>query len=139
MIRVHCNASFRLKRPEEHKTWIGNAIKSEGYSEGDINYVFTGDEELLEMNRRYLNHDYYTDILTFDYTNAGILSGDIFISVERVKENAHTYGVAEDNELRRVMVHGILHLMGYPDKTAKEKAVMRIKENEKLELFHVEQ
>ena len=91
------------------------------------------------MNRRYLNHDYYTDILTFDYTSAGILSGDIFISVERVKENALTYGVAEDNELRRVMVHGILHLMGYPDKTAKEKAVMRIKENEKLELFHVEQ
>lgn len=139
MIRFHFNTDFRLPKRKEYRTWIGQVIASERRIAGNIDYIFTGDAELLEMNRQYLKHDYYTDILTFDYTLDETISGDIYISIDRVKENALLYNVMEEDELRRVMAHGILHLMGYLDSTEGEKSLIRKKENEKMELFHVEQ
>ncbi len=97
------------------------------------------DEELYEMNVKYLNHNTLTDIITFDYTENEALSGDLFISIDRVRENADTFEVSFDVELRRVMVHGLLHLAGYGDKTPEDEALMRQKEDEKLKMFHVEQ
>lgn len=97
------------------------------------------DGELLEMNREYLNHDTFTDIISFDYTIGQTLSGDIFISSDRVKENAKLYKVKESFEMQRVMAHGVLHLMGYKDKSQAEKEGMRKEEDKFLEMFHVEQ
>lgn len=119
--------------------WFNLVADSEGFKIGDLNYVFLSDEELLDINRKYLEHDFYTDIITFDYTVDGILNGDIFISIDRVRENAVTYEVSFEEELRRVMIHGVLHLAGYKDSSKEDKEEMRRKENEKLRMFHVEQ
>jgi len=100
--------------------------------------VFVSDEELYEMNVKYLNHNTLTDIITFNYVENEIVSGDIFISVDRVKENAVDFNVSFENELLRVMVHGLLHLMNYNDKTDEEQDMMTLKEDEKLKMFHVE-
>ena len=124
---------------KKYTEWLKKVIKSEGYSIGEISYVFTDDNGLLEVNKKYLDRDYFTDIITFDYTENMTLSGDIMISCDRVKENAIQYQVEEDEELRRVMVHGILHLMGYKDATDSEKAQMRTLEELKMKMFHVEQ
>jgi rRNA maturation RNase YbeY len=97
------------------------------------------DDELFEMNIKYLNHNTLTDIITFDYSENRALSGDLFISVDRVRENAETFKVSFDVELRRVMVHGLLHLAGYGDKSTEDEQLMRLKEDEKLKMFHVEQ
>ena len=105
---------------------------------GQIDYVFCTDDYLLKINKEYLNHDTFTDIITFDYTDGHMLSGDIFISTDRVKENAGIFNVDFLNELRRVMSHGILHLVGFGDKTYEEKENMRAKEEEKIKMFHVE-
>jgi len=105
----------------------------------DLNYIFTSDPYLLELNKRFLNHDYYTDILTFDYSVDGEISGEIFISVDRVKENAKSFEVGFDHELLRVMVHGLLHLCGYTDADDIQQQLMRNTEDEKIKLFHVEQ
>jgi rRNA maturation RNase YbeY len=96
---------------------------------GEISVIVCSDEFLLEMNKQYLNHNYYTDIITFNYNEAGIISGDLFISIERVKDNAETYSTAWEKELLRVIFHGVLHLVGYNDKTTKEKEIMRRKED----------
>jgi rRNA maturation RNase YbeY len=99
---------------------------------GDISIIFVSDEYLLEMNQSYLNHDYYTDIITFDYCKGNVISGDLFISVDRVRENADTFNVAFLFELHRVMIHGVLHLCGYKDKSIEEEKQMRILENKYL-------
>ena len=109
--------------------WLVDVIKTEELLCGDINLVFVSDEDLLVMNQQYLNHDYFTDIITFDYTEDNVVSGDLFISVDRVKDNASVNNVDFMNELMRVMVHGVLHLCGYNDKTVVESKIMREKEN----------
>lgn len=139
MIEYNDIADCGERNWKEYTEWLKKVIKSEGYFIGEISYVFTDDNGLLEVNKKYLNRDYFTDIITFDYTENKTLSGDIMISCDRVKENAIQYQVGEDEELRRVMVHGILHLMGYKDATDSDKAQMRTLEELKMEMFHVEQ
>jgi len=114
-------------------TWISRCIAEEGFLLGNLNFIFVSDEYLLKMNKEYLNHDYLTDVITFDYCENKTIKGDIFISVPRVKENAQTFNQEFTDELFRVMIHGVLHLMGYHDKTAEEKKQMRNKENAALE------
>ena len=113
-------------------------ISEESYVLGNITLVFCTDDELLELNKEHLSHDYYTDIITFDFTEGKALGGDLFISVERVKDNAKTLQVSFEEELHRVCYHGVLHLLGYSDKSATEISIMRDKENYYLtKLFHV--
>ena len=109
--------------------WIKNTISSERKRAGDIAIVFTSDSHLLDINRQYLEHDYYTDIITFDYTEDSIISGDLLISIDTVKDNAKTYEVDFLMELHRVIIHGVLHLCGYHDKTKEEQKEMRHKED----------
>lgn len=111
------------------KNWIKSVIKEEGSSSGDLSFIFCSDEYLLEINKQYLNHDYFTDIITFDYVDNGLISGDIFISVERVAENAESFKVSFSNELNRIIIHGVLHLLGYKDKASNEKKLMTEKED----------
>jgi len=139
MISFNYETSFELQDEAKYEGWISEVIETEDKTEGEINYIFCDDEYLLQKNIEFLDHDTLTDIISFDYTMGNLLSGDIFISVERVKENAQDYNVEFDDELRRVMAHGILHYCGYKDKTEEDSAVMRAKEDEKKALFHVEQ
>ena len=139
MISFNYETSFELQDEAKYEGWISEVIETEDKTEGEINYIFCNDEYLLQKNIEFLDHDTLTDIISFDYTMGNLLSGDIFISVERVKENAQEYNVEFDDELRRVMAHGILHYCGYKDKTEEDSAVMRAKEDEKKALFHVEQ
>jgi rRNA maturation RNase YbeY len=122
-----------------YKDWLLKIISSENKLTGDLVFVFCDDDYLLSINQKYLNHNTYTDIITFDYTNGDTLSGDVFISVDRVKENAMKFEISFEEELRRVMSHGILHLAGYGDKKDDEIKAMRLKEEEKMKMFHVEQ
>ncbi len=110
-------------------SWLESVCKEEMKEVGDINYIFCNDEYLLEINRSYLDHDYYTDVITFDYSEGPCLSGDIFVSVDRVMENAKDFNVSFLNELCRVVVHGILHLAGYKDKLKDDEQLMRSKED----------
>lgn len=123
---------FSLGEAEEERTrrWLNHLAANEGSKIKTLSYVFCSDEYLLELNKEYLNHDTYTDIITFPFKEGKTLGADIFISIERVGENAKTFGVSFENELRRVMAHGVLHLIGYGDKTAAEQKVMRKKEEE---------
>ncbi len=138
MIEYSYNTDFDLTQADEISLWLQNVAKSENFEIADLNYVFVSDEELYEMNVKYLNHNTLTDIITFNYVENEIVSGDIFISVDRVKENAVDFNVSFENELLRVMVHGLLHLMNYNDKTDEEQDLMTLKEDEKLKMFHVE-
>ena len=124
---------------EAHISWLSKTIISEEKTEGDISYLFCTDEYLLKVNQEFLDHDTYTDIITFDNSIGNIVGADICISTERVKENALEFDVSFEDELRRVLVHGVLHICGYKDKTDSEAALMRSKENEKMATFHVEQ
>ena len=132
------NTSFVLKQKTSIKLWLLNVLKKENKQPGEINYIFCDDEHLLHINQTYLKHNTLTDIITFDYSESNILSGDIFISIERVKENAKKFQVSFEDELRRVMVHGILHLAGYKDKTKQAKSQMTRKEDCYLALFDKE-
>tara|TARA_B110000444_G_C18698189_1_gene527646 strand:+ start:640 stop:981 length:342 start_codon:yes stop_codon:yes gene_type:complete len=105
---------------------------------GEISIVLCSDDYLLEVNKQYLDHDYYTDIITFDYTEGNVVGGDLIISYDRVKENAQLESVLIQHELRRVMVHGVLHLLGLNDKSVKDSKSMRLAENSALKMFHVE-
>ncbi|HAQ65063.1 MAG TPA: rRNA maturation RNase YbeY [Bacteroidales bacterium] len=105
------------------------SIENEMKLPGSVNFIFVSDEVLLKMNVQYLSHDSMTDVITFDYTEGSLISGDIFISIPRVRENAVTFAVPFIDELHRVMIHGVLHLMGYKDKTKSAKAIMSEKEN----------
>lgn len=101
-----------------------------------MSYIFVSDEKLLEVNKQFLSHDYYTDIITFDYVEDNVISGDIYISIDRIKENAKKFNVTFDNELHRVIIHGVLHLLGYKDHNPKDEKQMRKEENEALQLFY---
>lgn len=114
---------------------IEKLAESENRTLGDISYILCSDNYLLEINRQYLNHDYFTDVITFDYSEENVISGDIFISVDTVADNAKEYNVTFEKELERVMVHGVLHLVGYNDKSDSEVKQMRAKENQYLFLF----
>ncbi|NNL09046.1 MAG: rRNA maturation RNase YbeY [Croceitalea sp.] len=129
---------FKLSNQERYTEWIKDIISLSGKSLGQLAYNFYDDQQLLLLNQKYLNHDTFTDILTFDYGNGNVISGDICISIDRVKENASTFQVNFEDELRRVMAHGVLHLLGHQDRTESEKSVMRKKEEELMALFHVE-
>jgi probable rRNA maturation factor len=139
MIDYNYETKFTLENEEAISNWISNVIKSEDKKEGEINYIFCDDEYLLQINQEHLQHDYYTDIISFDYTIGNEISGDMFISIDRVKENAIEFNVSFEEELKRVLVHGVLHYCGYNDKTEADELLMRNKEDEKLAMFHVEQ
>ncbi|KAB7528644.1 rRNA maturation RNase YbeY [Flagellimonas olearia] len=139
MIEFHFELDFQLINEPKYSDWVNRILTSEGFEAGQIDYIFCTDEYLLEINKKYLNHDTLTDIITFDYTNGVVVSGDIFVSVDRVKDNAERFDVGFNNELLRVMSHGLLHLMGYGDKKDEEVVIMRSKEDEKIKMFHVEQ
>ncbi|WP_093112265.1 rRNA maturation RNase YbeY [Salinimicrobium catena] len=139
MINFYSENNFNLEDETRHEDWLKRVISSEDKKLGEISFIFCDDEYLLEINRKYLDHDTYTDIISFDDSVGDILGGDIFISTQRVEENAGKFSVEFSEELKRVMVHGVLHFCGYKDKTAEEKKLMRSKEEEKMQMFHVEQ
>lgn len=139
IINFHYETDFQLDNEKLFESWILKIFEIENSFCGDINYIFCGDEYLLQINQQHLKHDTYTDIITFDYSVNNVISSDIFISIDRIRENAVTHNEDFKNELLRVMSHGILHLLGFNDKTDGDKTVMRSKESEMMELFHVEQ
>ena len=139
MITFNYELDFSLQQEDQYEAWIDAILASEDFVTGEINYIFCTDEYLHEINLKYLDHDTLTDIISFDYTENQVVSGDIFISIERVKENAADFNVAFDLELLRVMAHGVLHYCGYKDKSEAEETLMRQKEDEKIKMFHVEQ
>ena len=138
MISFNYETDFELANESAIESWIGSIIASEQKLEGEISYVFCDDDYLLELNQQYLQHDTLTDIISFDYSLGNELSGDIFISVERVRENAEIFNQSFENELLRVISHGVLHYCGYKDKSEADEQLMRQKENEKMAMFHVE-
>lgn len=125
---------FVLKQKLLNNRWLKTVAGSEMRRLGDINIIFCSDNYILDVNMKYLEHDYFTDIITFDYCEKDILSGDLFISIDSVRENASFYGTDFEDELNRVMVHGILHLIGYDDHSESDIAKMRAKENYYLQL-----
>lgn len=138
MISFNYETDFKLDNEAQYEDWISRIIESEGFDEGEINYIFCDDDYLHKINVEYLDHDTLTDIISFDYTVGNVLQGDIFVSVERVKDNANDFSVPFDDELKRVLSHGVLHYCGYKDKSPKDEALMRSKEEEKMQMFHVE-
>ncbi|MCZ8196562.1 MAG: rRNA maturation RNase YbeY [Flavobacterium sp.] len=138
MISFNYETEFQLENETQFSDWISRVILSENKKEGDINYIFCDDEYILEINKQYLDHDYYTDIISFDYSVGNELNGDIFVSIDRVKDNAIDFNATFDDELKRVIIHGILHYCGYKDKSEEDEALMRSKEDEKTKMFHVE-
>ncbi|WP_298755491.1 rRNA maturation RNase YbeY [uncultured Psychroserpens sp.] len=132
MISFNYETNFKLEEEAEISDWISQTILEENRREGDINYIFCDDEYLHKLNVEYLNHDTLTDIISFDYSVGKELHGDIYISVERVADNAKDFNVDFFEELSRVVIHGILHYCGYKDKTDEDAALMRSKENHYL-------
>ena len=132
MITFNYETAFILKDENKISNWIEHIISNHGFEVGDINYIFCDDDYLHKLNVEFLQHDTLTDIISFDHTLGKLIGGDIFISVERVKENATTFQVSFEEELHRVMIHGVLHYLGFNDKSEKEKEIMRNKENEAL-------
>lgn len=141
MIEIHFEDINEIPgvTPEFLFAWFTDVTHREAKELGDLNLIFCSDEYLLEMNREHLDHDYYTDIITFDYSVETVVSGDLFISADRVRENADELQLAFSDELHRVCVHGLLHLCGYKDKSESDEKLMRQKEDEMLLLrtFHV--
>lgn len=125
---------FTIDFPKS-SSWIQQTISKEKHTSGDISFIFCSDLYLLGINKEYLKHDYFTDIITFDYVEDGIVSGDIFISIDRVKENATLYKVDFLSEINRIMIHGILHLLGYKDKKPADKSLMTNKEDYYLSIL----
>ena len=138
-IEFHYENDFRLEDSKAYQLWIDRVIRSENFNAGTLNYIFCDDDYLSRIHQKYLKKEDLTDIITFDYVENNTVSGDIFISIERVKENALIYQVEFKNELLRVMSHGLLHLVGYDDISEKDRTLMREKEEEKIKMFHVEQ
>ena len=139
MIIFNYESDFNLANEAAISEWLSRVIISEKKKEGEISYVFCDDEYLHKINLEYLQHDTLTDIISFDYSVGNELNGDIFISVERVRDNAADFNVSFEDELKRVLVHGVLHYCGYKDKSEKDEALMRAKEDEKIAMFHVKQ
>ena len=138
MISFNYENEFELSNEDQIATWISKVILSENKKEGEINYIFCDDGYLLNLNEQYLDHDTLTDIISFDYSVGNEIHGDIFISTERVLENAADFNVSFQEELQRVLVHGVLHYCGYKDKSEDDEQLMRNKEDEKIKMFHVE-
>ena len=134
-ISFSLETKYNLKSRTLIKKWLKQIIENKGYKLGTLSYILCDDDYLLEINKQYLQHEFYTDIITFDYVENGVINGDIFISVDRVKENAASFGVSEREELMRVFAHGVLHLIGLKDATSEEASQMRKAENESLELL----
>ena len=135
MISFHNQSiAFKFKEKTKLKQWINAVTEKEKHRVGNINYIFCTDDELLEINIKHLNHNTLTDIITFDYREGNTINSDIFISIERVIDNAQKFKVTFDEEFRRVLIHGILHLCGYKDKTKADAELMRKKENLALKL-----
>lgn len=129
---------FALPAKRITAEWLRQVATQEGYTLGDVNYIFCSAQRLLEMNRQYLGHDYFTDVITFDYSDrkgSGVVSGDVFIDVETVADNARQYGVTRLSEMRRVVVHGVLHLCGQGDKTPRTNTQMHRKEDKYLKFW----
>ena len=133
------NTGFSLKNENSVTSWIKKVVVSEKRTLGELVFAFFNDEDLRQINLKHLKHDYYTDVISFDASEGERVNGNIAVSVDRVKENAKTYNSSFDKELYRVMVHGVLHCLGYKDNTKKEKALIRKTENLKLKMFHEEQ
>jgi len=136
MILFFSKTNFKISKKRPFKKWLSCIVKHENRKIGNINIVFCNDEQLLELNKKYLNHNTLTDIISFDYSEEKILHGDIYISIERVRYNAEKYYCTFEEELRRVMAHGIFHLCGYNDKKNIDKLLMKEKENEALIYFN---
>ncbi len=129
MIQFHmADLTYKLSDKVGIKKWLMEAISEENYKTGDINIILCSDNYLLDINRKFLQHDFFTDIITFDYSEGTILHGELYISIERVEENAHFFNTTISNELLRVFIHGVLHLVGYKDKSIEEEKMMRVKE-----------
>ena len=139
MVIFNYETDFQLENESKFEEWIDAIVESEDKEPGEINYIFCDDDYLHNINMKYLDHDTLTDIISFDYSIGDLVSGDIFISIERVKDNAQDYEVSFNEELLRVLAHGVLHYCGYKDKTENEALLMRTKEQEKIDMFHVEQ
>ena len=135
MIQFEIEIKYSLKEKRRIKEWLNLVAFEEGSKIQNLNFLIVGDKRMIHFNKTYLNHDYSTDIITFDNSENKKISGDIVISIERVKENSKKYKVKLEDELRRVMVHGLLHLLGYDDKNEKEKKRIRKKENYYLEMY----
>lgn len=125
---------FRFNRRRLTAAWVCAVVSRETFSLGEVSIVFTSDENLLAINREFLQHDYFTDIITFDYSEGRVVSGELYISVDTVASNAAGLGMSFDDELDRVIIHGILHLCGYKDKTPAEQTGMRAKEDDYLSI-----
>ena len=139
MIDFVYNTDFRLANKEIFSRCLISVANEEGFLIDTLVFLFVDDKEILEMNKKFLKHDYYTDVITFGELKDKKISGDIAISIERVLDNSKTYGVEFEDELKRVMVHGLLHIMGYNDKASDDKSVMSQKENKAMKMFHVKQ
>ncbi len=126
--------NYTLENEEAIVAWFAAACADESSKLGELNYIFCSDKYLHGINMEYLQHDTYTDIITFDYTSPGLISGDVFVSVERVRDNANEFGVAFSQEMHRVLIHGLLHLLGYKDKTEEEQTEMTEREDFYLNL-----
>ncbi|MCP5064815.1 MAG: rRNA maturation RNase YbeY [Ignavibacteriae bacterium] len=137
MISFNYELDFKLQNEDSVSQWISSVIASENCKEGDINYIFCDDDYLHKLNVEFLNHDTLTDIISFDYTVGKELHGDVFVSIERVKDNAKDFNVPFEDELNRVLVHGVLHYCGYKDKTHEEVKGMRAKENHYLKQLNL--
>lgn len=137
MITFNYETDFTLSDENKITHWLIECVEKEGFELGEINYIFCDDNYLHKINVEFLNHDTLTDIISFDYTLGKLISGDIFISIDRVAENAKEFNVTFDEELHRVIIHGVLHYMKYKDKTEEEKTLMRNKENECLKLLNL--
>jgi rRNA maturation RNase YbeY len=128
---------FRFSNSAQIARWIKSIIKKEGKTCGELSVIFCSDEFLLGINQQFLKHDYFTDIITFDYSSGKNIAGEIYISIDRVKDNATSLGVTFPQELKRVIIHGVLHLLGYRDSTKAQKQAMRLREDACLSLLPV--
>ena len=133
------NTSFLLDNENKVSKWLKKAVEAEGFSVGEVVYAFFNDNDLKELNVKHLNHDFFTDVISFNDSINDVLSGNIAISVDRVKENSIKFKTSFNDEMMRVMVHGLLHFMGYDDSSKEETLLMRNKEDDNLKMFHVEQ
>ena len=127
--------SFALESEKSTSKWLVKLVESQNKKVGELNYIFCSDDYLLKINQEHLKHDYFTDIITFDYCQNDLVSGDLFISIDRINENARTFGKTQINELNRVIAHGLLHLLGFKDKTIQDVSEMRSMEEEALNML----
>ena len=139
MISFNYETDFELGNEEAYIDWISKVILSENKKEGEINFIFCDDDYLHKLNVEYLDHDTLTAVISFDYSVGSELHGDVYISTERVADNAMDFKVTFEDEIKRVIIHGVLHYCGYKDKSDTDEALMRSKEEEKIKMFHVEQ